>query len=78
LGAPRAAKAAPPAAPGRWTAANLPAGHYVLRLWHPLLNEGREIVRDLTVDAAGGALEIQLSRALRPAPVTGRPHSWDY
>ena len=65
-------------ADGRWTAANLPAGRYLLRLWHPLLNEGREVTRDVTVDAAGGALAIQLTRALRPAPITSRPHSWDY
>jgi plastocyanin len=65
-------------ADGRWTAANLAAGRYSLRLWHPLLNEGRDVTREVTVDAAGGALEIKLNRALRPAPITGRPHSWEY
>ena len=74
----RAAHFGRTAADGRWTAANLPAGRYLLRLWHPLLNEGRELTRDVTVEAAGGALEIRLSRALRPAPITGLPHSWDY
>jgi plastocyanin len=63
---------------GTWTAADLPAGSYVLRLWHPLLNEGRDIEHLVTAEAAGGALEIQLTRNLRPARLTGRPHSWDY
>ena len=65
-------------ADGRWTAANLPAGRYTIRLWHPLLNEGQDVTREINIDATDAALEIKLAKPLRPAPITGRPHSWDY
>jgi hypothetical protein len=65
-------------ADGKWTASDLPPGRYHLRIWHPLINEGHEVGRDITAEAGNGTAEIQLSRALRPAPLTGRPHSWDY
>ena len=62
---------------GRWTLPNLPAGKFRLRLWHPLLNESADIER--VVDGGNdNTLEIRLSKNLRPAPLTGRPHSWDY
>ena len=64
-------------ASGKWTLPNLPAGKFRLRLWHPLLNETAEIER-LVDGAAGNSIEIRLLRNLRPAPLTGRPHSWDY
>jgi len=64
-------------ASGKWTLPNLPAGKFRLRLWHPLLNETAEIDR-LVDGATDGTIEIWLSRNLRPAPLTGRPHSWDY
>jgi plastocyanin len=63
---------------GTWVAHNVPPGRYRLSLWHPLLNEGKEIRREITTDSANGSAEFQLSRNLRPAPITGRPHSWDY
>jgi plastocyanin len=62
---------------GKWSVPNLPAGKFRLRLWHPLLNETADVER-LVEGAAGSTLEIWLSRNLRPAPLTGRPHSWDY
>lgn len=65
-------------ADGRWTASNVPAGSYRLKLWHPLLNEGHEVSRAVVVDGTGVATEVQLTRNLRPARITGRPHSWDY
>jgi hypothetical protein len=74
----RAARFGRTGADGRWTANDLPPGRYHVRVWHPLLNEGREIGSEITADAGDGALEFRLSRALRPAPLTGRPHSWDY
>jgi plastocyanin len=61
---------------GAWSVANLPGGRYRVRLWHPLLNEAAE-VSGIVTDAAD-ALELKLRRNLRPAPITGRPHSWDY
>jgi plastocyanin len=62
---------------GKWTLPNLPAGKFRLRLWHPLLNETSDVER-LVDGATGGSLDVWLSRNLRPAPLTGRPHSWDY
>jgi plastocyanin len=63
---------------GQWAAADVAPGRYVLRLWHPLLNESQDVSRAVTVEAAGGGAELRLSRNLRPAPLTDRPHSWDY
>jgi plastocyanin len=65
-------------ATGRWTATNLPAGRYLVRLWHPLLNEGLDVGRAVSVAGANLAVDFRLARNLRPAPITGRPHSWDY
>lgn len=62
---------------GQWTPPDLPAGKFRLRVWHPLLNETADVER-LVDGAAGGSLEIWLSRNLRPAPLTGQPHSWAY
>jgi plastocyanin len=65
-------------ASGKWVVPDLPAGRFRLRLWHPLLNEPLEIERLIDAGADEQRVEIRLSRALRPAPLTGRPHSWDY
>lgn len=65
-------------AQGKWTLANLPGGRYRIRLWHPLLAEAATVEREFTSGVANAAVEIRLSRNLRPAPLTGRPHSWDY
>jgi plastocyanin len=65
-------------ASGKWALANLPAGRFRLRLWHPLLNEPPEVERLIDAGAAEQRVEIRLLRSLRPAPLTGRPHSWDY
>jgi len=65
-------------AKGQWSAANLPAGRYRLRLWHPLLNEPLDVERLIDAGAGDEHVDIHLSRGLRPAPLTGRPHSWDY
>ena len=65
-------------ASGKWAVPNLPAGRFRLRLWHPLLNEPLEVERPIDAGANEASVEIRLSRALRPAPLTGRPHSWDY
>jgi hypothetical protein len=62
---------------GKWTLPSLPAGQYRVRLWHPLLNESADVERFVDGDSAN-AIEIRLLRNLRPAPLTGRPHSWDY
>lgn len=65
-------------AAGNWAVTNLPAGRYVVRLWHPLLNESLDVGRSVVVGDTNARADFQLSRNLRPAPITGRPHSWDY
>lgn len=62
---------------GEWQAHDLPSGRYRVRVWHPLLNDAQELLQVFDT-ASGEKLEFRLSKALRPAPLTGRPHSWDY
>jgi plastocyanin len=63
---------------GRWVSPDLPAGRYLVRVWHPLLNENLDGKHVLTVGTSDVTLLIRLTRNLRPAPITGRPQSWDY
>jgi plastocyanin len=65
-------------ATGEWIAPNLPSGRYRVRLWHPLLNEPQEVERWAQVPTDREVVAFRLSKSLRPAPLTGRPHSWDY
>jgi len=65
-------------ADGTWMAPNLPPGNYSLHVWHPLLNEPQDVQRTVQASADRAAIEVRLSRELRPAPLKGRPHSWDY
>lgn len=65
-------------ASGQWRAADVPDGRYRVRVWHPLLNEPREVEGTVDVSGAHGRLELKLSKALRPAPLGSRPHTWDY
>jgi plastocyanin len=63
---------------GEWIAPNLPPGKYSLRLWHPLLNEPQEVARTVQAGVDREVIELRLARDLHPAPLKGRPHSWDY
>ncbi|HYH42877.1 MAG TPA: methylamine utilization protein [Burkholderiales bacterium] len=63
---------------GAWTAPSLPAGTYQLRVWHPALNEPKELQRIVEAQSGRSSIELRLTRALRPAPLTQRPHSWEY
>ena len=62
---------------GGWSE-EIPAGRYHVRVWHPLLNEPQEIERTLQIGADPAAVDFKLTKNLRPAPLKGRPHSWDY
>jgi plastocyanin len=62
---------------GEWQLRDLPAGRYRVRVWHPLLTDEKELLQSFDT-TTGEKLEFRLSKALRPAPLTGRPHSWDY
>jgi len=63
---------------GKWKVAELTAGKYRVRVWHPLLNEPAEVQQVAEAATEPAALEIRLTKALRPAPLGSRPHSWDY
>jgi hypothetical protein len=64
---------------GAWST-ELPRGHYRVELWHPRLRDNEtDLEREFTVgDADRADLTLRLSRPLQPAPLTDRPHSWDY
>ena len=66
-------------AAGTWSA-EVPRGRYRVALWHPRLREdAADLERELTVgDQDRADLTVHLSKALQPAPLTDRPHSWDY
>jgi plastocyanin len=60
--------------------AELPRGRYLVALWHPRLRDNEtDLSRELTVGEGDRAeLTLRLTRGLQPAPLSDRPHSWDY
>jgi len=64
---------------GAWSA-EVAHGRYRIAVWHPRLREdAAELERELTVAESDRAeLTLRLQKPLQPAPLTGRPHSWDY
>jgi plastocyanin len=64
-------------AAGSW-AASMPTGRYRVRVWHPLASEPTGIEQVVQVGADRTVVAIRLTRGLKPAPLKGRPHSWEY
>ncbi len=62
---------------GAWSA-GVPNGRYLVRLWHPALNEPRAVEGVVEVGGDRASIELRATRGLRPAPHRARPHSWDY
>jgi plastocyanin len=64
---------------GGWSA-DVPRGRYRVGIWHPRLRESEaDLERELTVgDTDRADLTLRLAKSLEPAPITDRPHSWDY
>jgi len=64
---------------GAWVA-DVPRGRYRVSIWHPRMREMEgDLERELTVgDADRAQLTVHLGKSLLPAPITDRPHSWDY
>lgn len=64
---------------GVWSA-DVPRGRYRVTLWHPRLRDNAaDLERELTVgDTDRAELTLRLTKALQPAPLADRPHSWDY
>jgi plastocyanin len=61
---------------GTWSA-DVPRGAYRVTVWHPRMGESVELERGMTVDADRASLTVRLAKALQPAPLQGRRHSWD-
>ena len=64
---------------GSWTG-EVSAGSYQITIWHPRLrdNDPHILQGEVTVnEPSGGALTLHLVKQLKPAPLEGRPHSWD-
>jgi plastocyanin len=65
-------------AAGSWAAPAVPSGRYRVRVWHPLASEPGEVEQVVQVGADRDKVEIRLTHGLKPAPLKGRPHSWEY
>ena len=63
-------------ATGSWSVA-VPRGNYRVTVWHPRMQEGSELEREMTLaEGDRAALTLRLAKALQPAPLEGG-HSWD-
>ena len=60
--------------------AEVPRGRYKVGIWHPRLRDAEsDLERELTVgDSDRADLTLRLAKPLEPAPLSDRPHSWDY
>ena len=63
---------------GSWSA-EVPRGRYRINVWHPRLRDDpADLERELTIGGNDNAsLTLRLQKPLQPAPLAGRPHSWD-
>jgi plastocyanin len=66
------------ASDGSWTV-EVPPGNYRINIWHPRIrDEDKDLHGKVTVaETTGGVLRMRLQKSMRPAPLEGRPHSWD-
>jgi plastocyanin len=65
------------AANGTWSA-EVPSGRYRILIWHPRIrDEDKDLQGEVSIADADGTLTLHLKKALKPAPLEGRPHSWD-
>jgi plastocyanin len=63
---------------GVWSA-QAAAGTYRISVWHPRFRDDAKALEAEVVvaDSTGGTLTLRLKKPLKPAPLDGRPHSWD-
>jgi plastocyanin len=66
-------------ADGSWAQADIVRGKYRIEVWSPrLAGAGQMLQQEITVSPGEHAqAEIRADRALRPAQLQTRPHSWD-
>jgi plastocyanin len=64
---------------GAWSG-ELARGRYRVTIWHPRLRDNdTDLTREVTVGESDHAeLTLRLVKTLQPAPLSDRPHSWDY
>jgi plastocyanin len=63
-------------ATGSWSA-DVPRGTYRVTVWHPRMQQGSELERQMMLAQSDrAALTLRLEKPLQPAPLEGR-HSWD-
>lgn len=64
---------------GLWSS-EVPRGRYRVSIWHPRMRDAEaDLEREVTVgDRDRAELTLHLARPLQPAPISDRPHSWDY
>jgi plastocyanin len=63
---------------GSWSI-DVPGGSYRVSIWHPRFRDDAKILEgEISVgESDGGNLTLHLTKLLKPAPLEGRPHSWD-
>ncbi|MGC1458597.1 MAG: methylamine utilization protein [Steroidobacteraceae bacterium] len=66
-------------ADGTWVQPEVARGRYRIEVWSPRLQEpGQMLTHEIVVNPGDHAVaEIRTDKALRPAPLQQRPHSWD-
>lgn len=65
------------AADGSWSM-DVPEGPYRISLWHPRIrDEDKQLQGEVKVAEPEGKLTLRLKKPLKPAPLEGKPHSWD-
>lgn len=64
---------------GSWSG-EVAAGRYRVTIWHPRARDNEtDLAREITVgDSDRSDLRLRLLKPLQPAPLSNRPHSWDY
>ena len=65
--------------PGGVWSTDIPTGSYHVSVWHPRFRDDAKALEAEVViaETSGGALTVHLKKPLKPAPLEGRPHSWD-
>jgi hypothetical protein len=65
------------AANGTWSA-DVPGGSFRISIWHPRIREeDKQLQGEVTAAEPEGQLTLRLKKPLKPAPLEGKPHSWD-
>jgi hypothetical protein len=66
-------------ADGTWAQPDIARGRYRVEVWSPRLQQpGQLLMHEIVVNPGDHAVtELRADKALRPAQLQKRPHSWD-